>query len=188
MAGTGRGILARMGTVISLMGMAAGPCAGPAEPIGGRPEEAYVTFVVRDETFALPVGVVREVVRVGRWTAVPGAPSDVVGILTVRNRLVPLLDLGERWGLGRTPIDRRTRALLCGRAHPRAAAVALLAASVEGVVSVPAAAIEPKGSNGCEPGIVPVAAFARLGERTARILDADAVLDSLSDRADGGRP
>ncbi len=56
-------------------------------------EMQLVTFLVADEEYGFPIESVREVLRVGRITEVPQAPSYVLGIFTVRDTLLPIVDI-----------------------------------------------------------------------------------------------
>jgi chemotaxis signal transduction protein len=58
-------------------------------------------FSVADETFALPLGSVREVVRAAWPRPSPRAPFGCLGLLDLHGQLVPLLDLGPLLGLRR---------------------------------------------------------------------------------------
>jgi len=61
--------------------------------------ETWVTFQVAGETFAFPVAFVQEILRVGTITRVPDAPYPVRGIVNVRGRVIPVVDLRLRLGL-----------------------------------------------------------------------------------------
>ncbi|KQT86110.1 chemotaxis protein CheW [Aurantimonas sp. Leaf443] len=58
----------------------------------------YLTVALNDDLFALPVGVVREVLDPPAMTAVPNAPYYAPGLLNVRGNVVPLVDLRLRLG------------------------------------------------------------------------------------------
>lgn len=62
--------------------------------------ETWVMFRLQGGAYALPVTEVTEVVRVGEVTRVPNAPFPVIGVFNLRGRVLPLLDLGLRFGLG----------------------------------------------------------------------------------------
>jgi purine-binding chemotaxis protein CheW len=59
----------------------------------------YLTMTVCGERYALPIGDVREVVEYGRVTALPRAAAYLRGIVGLRGRSVPVLDLRRRFGL-----------------------------------------------------------------------------------------
>jgi purine-binding chemotaxis protein CheW len=54
---------------------------------------------VAEREYALPLGCVVEVVRMAALTAAPGAPGHVLGLLDLRGRVVPVMDLRVRLGL-----------------------------------------------------------------------------------------
>ena len=58
-----------------------------------------LTVRLGGEVFAIPAGIVREIVDVGRVTRVPTAPAFVRNLINVRGRVVPLADLRLRFGM-----------------------------------------------------------------------------------------
>lgn len=71
----------------------------------------WVGFRIGTQSFALPIGCVREVVPSARYEAVPGAPRFVLGVAALRGRIVPVIDLH-----GRLQIER-CAARLADRLH-----------------------------------------------------------------------
>jgi purine-binding chemotaxis protein CheW len=61
-------------------------------------EIQIVGFRVGRESFGLPIGVVHEIVRPPQITAVPQAPEYVEGVINLRGRIVPVIDLRRRFG------------------------------------------------------------------------------------------
>lgn len=76
----------------------------------GFEEIQLVTFLVEDEEYAFPIETVREVLRVGNITEVPNAISYVVGILTVRNSILPVIDIRKLFGM-KLLVDELTKDL-----------------------------------------------------------------------------
>jgi purine-binding chemotaxis protein CheW len=60
--------------------------------------EQLVTFNVADEEFALGIMQVKEIIRVTEVTPVPKAPDYIVGVLSLRNQLLPIMDLRILFG------------------------------------------------------------------------------------------
>ena len=58
-----------------------------------------LTVRLGGEVFAIPAGMVREILDVGRATPVPTAPAFVCNLINVRGRVVPLADLRLRFGM-----------------------------------------------------------------------------------------
>jgi purine-binding chemotaxis protein CheW len=55
------------------------------------------------QPYALPVSQVREVLPRAALTTLPGSPTGVIGVLSLRGTLLPVLDLRQRLGLLPTP-------------------------------------------------------------------------------------
>jgi len=62
-------------------------------------EVQMVTYLIASEEYAFPINIVSEVLRVGNITKVPNAPDFVVGILNVRNSVLPVIDNRKLFGL-----------------------------------------------------------------------------------------
>src|SRR5215472_832587 len=77
----------------------------------GRRTE-YLAFVLAGETYAVQIAHVAEILRPPPITEVPRSPRTVLGVISVRGRLVTVLDLRRRFALPEAPVDRKTRVLL----------------------------------------------------------------------------
>ena len=62
-------------------------------------EELLVTFRLGDEEFAIDIMHVQEIIRVSEITSVPRAPGFVKGVISLRNRLLPIIDLRTKFGM-----------------------------------------------------------------------------------------
>lgn len=72
----------------------------------------YLSFVLAGETYAVQIAHVAEILRLQPITEVPRAPSTVLGVISVRGKLVTVLDLRRRFRLPEGPLDRKARILL----------------------------------------------------------------------------
>src|SRR5581483_9264211 len=61
----------------------------------------YITFKLGEELFAINVNQVREVLETSRFTRVPTAPDYMRGLVNVRGKAIPVVDLRLRFGLER---------------------------------------------------------------------------------------
>lgn len=93
--------------------------------------ETWVSFRLSSETFAFPVDTIQEILRVGTITRVPDAPHPVRGIINLRGRVVPVVDLRVRLGLKAEAPGPRSRILV---ASVRGRVIGLLVDAVEQVV------------------------------------------------------
>lgn len=72
----------------------------------------YLSFGLADEIYAVPISALREIVRPLPITVVPRTPSYVLGVVTLRGTVLPVLDLRIRLGLPVTPPARSNRILV----------------------------------------------------------------------------
>jgi purine-binding chemotaxis protein CheW len=60
-------------------------------------ELQVVGFRIGRETFGVPISLVREIVRVPEITSVPNAPDYIEGVINLRGRIIPVVDLRKRF-------------------------------------------------------------------------------------------
>ena len=65
-----------------------------------RKQTEYVTAMIGGQLFGLPIVRVQDVFIPERLTRVPLAPPEIAGVLNLRGRIVTLIDLRRRFGLG----------------------------------------------------------------------------------------
>ena len=68
----------------------------------------YLTFLLKTESYAVDVRKVREIVRMPGITWVPQMPEFVRGVINLRGKIVPVLDLRLRFGLPDPGLDEHT--------------------------------------------------------------------------------
>src|SRR5271154_2040739 len=68
----------------------------------------YLTFQLGKEEFAIPVLYVREIMGVQEITAVPQTPSYVKGVINLRGKVIPVVDLRLKFGLPEVDYTQRT--------------------------------------------------------------------------------
>ena len=73
---------------------------------------AYLTFGLGEEKFAIPVDHVQEVVEFGQVTKVPNAPLYMLGIINLRGRVLPLLDTKLKLGLPASSLTKKSRIMV----------------------------------------------------------------------------
>src|SRR3569832_2386558 len=57
-----------------------------------------VGFRVGKEHFGVPIELVHEIVRIMEITAVPDAPDFIEGVINLRGKIIPVIDLRKRFG------------------------------------------------------------------------------------------
>jgi len=72
----------------------------------------YLAFRLEDEIYAVQIERIGEILRIPPVTMVPRAPDHIMGVVSVRGRVLTVLDLRRRLGLGRPEPSRQARILV----------------------------------------------------------------------------
>lgn len=68
----------------------------------------YLTFALSDEEYGLPVLKVREIIKVMDITQVPQVPPHVRGVINLRGKVIPVIDLRLKFGFAPQEYNERT--------------------------------------------------------------------------------
>lgn len=127
-------------------------------------QDKHLTFRLGDEEYAIPVAQVREIVSAMTVTTVPGTSSHVVGVVNLRGKVIPIINLRARLGLPVIANGPRTCVVVC---HDDAGTVGVIVDSVVEVLQVRPADIEPSPTIASTE----VTALAKVKDRVVILLD-----------------
>jgi purine-binding chemotaxis protein CheW len=68
----------------------------------------YLTFVLDGRRYGVPIATVREINRVSEITPVPRTPEFVVGVMNLRGKAIPVVDLRMKLGVKSSKFTRET--------------------------------------------------------------------------------
>src|SRR5436190_11175329 len=68
-------------------------------PIAAAKPGRYLTFKLSHESYGLPVLGVREIIRICPITPVPRMPAYIKGVINLRGKVIPILDLRAKFQL-----------------------------------------------------------------------------------------
>lgn len=111
--------------------------------------ELNVVFCVAGGEYALPADVVLHMESFEGATPVPGAPSYVLGIVQVRGRVIPVIDLRRRFGLGERQRELSDRVIVVEHEGRH---VGLLADKAREVIRLAPTAFQPPPNVGSDDG------------------------------------
>jgi purine-binding chemotaxis protein CheW len=136
-------------------------------------DELHVVFRVADAEYALPARDVLQMESFQGATVVPGTAAWVAGLVQVRGRVVPVIDLRARFGL--PPIERTldTRIIVVQR---RGRTVGLLVDLSRHVLRLAAASVQPRPDPLADASGGFVRAVARADHGLLMLIDLDTVL------------
>ncbi len=133
---------------------AAAPAAGGADSPEPSSSEGFaettaqemelLSFRMGVEEYAVMVDDVKEVLKIRDLTMVPNAPNYVLGVMSLRGNMLPVMDLCKRLGIRRPPSNEKSRILVVS---PDEEDAGLLVDRVSGVLRVLPDAIKPVPEN-----------------------------------------
>jgi purine-binding chemotaxis protein CheW len=137
-------------------------------------ENEFITATIGGQLFGLPILRVQDVFAPERITRVPLAAAEIAGVLNLRGRIVTLIDLRRRLGLGAR--DDEGQAMAIG-VESQGESYGLLIDSVGEVLKLPKSGREPNPLN-LDPKLAAVSAgIYRLEAHLLVVVDVDRVLD-----------
>jgi purine-binding chemotaxis protein CheW len=99
-----------------------------------------VTFSIGEVEFGVEILKVQEIIRMLEITRVPKAPDFVEGVINLRGKVIPVIDLRLRFGLKAKEHDKKTRIIVI---EINQMIVGFVVDSVSEVLRIPAGTIEP---------------------------------------------
>ena len=99
-----------------------------------------VGFRVGSETFGVPIQSVHEIVRMMDITSVPDAPVYIEGVINLRGKIIPVIDLRKRFGEKEIKSSKKNRILV---AEVGTKMVGLVVDSASEVLKMPPSDIDP---------------------------------------------
>ncbi|HSM93899.1 MAG TPA: chemotaxis protein CheW [Anaeromyxobacteraceae bacterium] len=140
----------------------------------------HLSFTVAGSTFGVPVLRVKEILQYEAETRVPGTPASVRGVINVRGAVVPVVDLGVKFGRPEVVPTPRTCVLVVEAATAEGALVfGVIADRVNEVVDLAAAEIEPSPTFGTGVNVEYLHGMGKVGKELVLLLDLDAALSRL---------
>lgn len=139
----------------------------------------FLKFRSGPSVYGLPVTSVVEIIRVVAFAPVPDPAPDLLGMINLRGRVIPVFDLARSLQLGERPLSLRMYVVV---ADVEGEAVGVVVDDVLDVVSVPEDGFHV--SRALAGGTTFTAGVARLGTEMLTILN----LSPLLDRAPTGAP
>jgi purine-binding chemotaxis protein CheW len=133
-----------------------------------------VGFQVGRETFGVPISQVHEIVRVPEITSVPDAPEAVVGVMNLRGKIVPVVDLRRRFAARTDAFTRRNRVIV---AEVDSKLVGLVVDSASEVLKLAPADVQPTSSMFQDQDLNYITAVGKLRDRLIILIDLARVLE-----------
>lgn len=138
-----------------------------------KTERQVVVFNLASEIYGVDVGAVREIIRVPDITRVPNAPDFVRGVMNVRGKLIPVVDLRPRFGMETVEQSGESRIVVVDIGGE---SIGVMVDAVTEVLKIADDSIESASSVVSTAESSYIQGIANLGERLIILLALDKVL------------
>jgi purine-binding chemotaxis protein CheW len=99
----------------------------------------FVTFTLNDEEYAVDILSVQEINRITEITKVPNSPDYVEGVINLRGKVIPVINLRSKFGFEEKATDDNSRIIIM---EIQGIINGVIVDSVSEVLRIPASAIE----------------------------------------------
>ena len=139
----------------------------------------YLTFQLANEEFGIKVLKVREIMGLQEITAVPQTPGHVKGVINLRGKVVPVVDLRLKFALPAADYTQRTCIIVTQvQGESSAVLMGIVVDGVSEVLNLTSQEIEDTPDFGDEAGVRYLLGMAKVKGKVKILLDIDQVLST----------
>ena len=137
----------------------------------------YILFLLGDESYGINIAYVTDIIELQRITEVPDMPDYVKGVINLRGKVIPVLDLRLRFGMGEREYDDRTCVIIV---RLKEISVGFIVDIVSEVHVIPEKSIDPPpafkaGSGGKKENYIK--GLGKVGEEVKILIDVEKLVD-----------
>jgi purine-binding chemotaxis protein CheW len=138
-----------------------------------------VTFEVANEEFAVDILAVQEINRMMELTRVPQSPPEVEGVINLRGKIIPVIDLRRKFGMAMSEKSEASRIIVV-EVHKRV--IGFIVDRVHEVLRINSDIVEPAPAMVCSIDSEFIAGVGKLEDRLIILLD---IVKLFADQASG---
>ena len=153
-----------------------GDVGGPADDAVNR-EGKYLTFSLDEEEYGIGILKIKEIIGMMPITSVPQTPGFVKGVVNLRGKVIPVIDLRLRFGMSSIDYDDRTCIIVVEiGAHGVEMVIGIVVDSVSEVLNIKGDDIEDTPTFGTTLNTDYILGMAKMDGKVKILLDIDEVL------------
>lgn len=139
----------------------------------------YITFTLANEDYGLYILSVKEIIGMMKVTKVPKTPDFVRGVINLRGKIHPVIDLRKRFNLEMKDDDERTPIIIVEvRQGSSVQFIGIVVDSVSEVINVEKGDIEKSPAFGQSMDTSFILGLAKINNRVVTLLDIDQILSN----------
>jgi purine-binding chemotaxis protein CheW len=136
-------------------------------------EKQMVLFELGSEIYGLDIATVHEIIRMQPITKVPKAPFYVEGVINLRGKVIPVIDMGKRFGLEKVENNKNNRIVVV---NIQDTILGIIVDAVTEVIRIPMDSIEPVSDIITAANSDYLLGIAKLADKMVILLELDKLL------------
>lgn len=136
-------------------------------------EDKYLTFVLNHEEYGIEIKHVIEIIGIQNITSVPDMPVYIKGVINLRGKVIPVMDVRMRFNINEQAYNERTCIIVI---TVNEQLVGLIVDEVSEVLDIPKTAVEPPPKVNRGAGSKFVQGMGKVGDAVKILLNADKLL------------
>ncbi|MGM0454366.1 MAG: chemotaxis protein CheW [Thermodesulfobacteriota bacterium] len=139
----------------------------------------YLTFNLGDEGYGLEILKVQEIIGMQEITKIPRTPAYVKGVINLRGKVIPVIDLRSKFDMAEQELTRKTCIIVVQvQRHDNALIMGIIVDEVSEVLNISADQIESAPSLGSRVDTHFILGMAKTESAVKILLDIDKVLSA----------
>lgn len=136
-------------------------------------ENKYLTFSIGSEEYGIEIRYVTEIIGIQSITELPDMPGYVKGVINLRGKVIPVIDVRIRFGLKEREYDERTSIIVVNLSEM---SVGLIVDTVSEVMDIAASNVEPPPRVSKGAGSRYIQGMGKVGEEVKILLNIQKLL------------
>lgn len=139
----------------------------------------YLTFVLAKEEYGIPILKVREIIKLLEITSIPKTPGYIKGVINLRGKIIPIMDLRLKFGLEEMEYNERTCIIVVEiTLRETRRLMGLIVDTVSEVANLTTDQIEPAPEYGNQSNQGYLTGVGKVKERVILLLDIEQILSN----------
>ncbi|HPE67749.1 MAG TPA: chemotaxis protein CheW [Thermotogota bacterium] len=139
----------------------------------------YLTFTLGKEFYGIPVLKIKDIIGMIEITEVPRTPEFIKGVINLRGKIIPIMDLRLKFGLEEKEYNERTVIIVLEiQVNEEKRLMAVVVDTVAEVVNIQEGSIEPPPQYGTSVDTDFIMGMAKVKEKVVMLLNIEKVLNA----------
>ena len=136
-------------------------------------QDKFLTFILSPESYGIEITHVTEIIGLQKITRIPEMPDYVKGVINLRGKVIPVMDVRLRFRMKPRDYDERTCIVVI---MVKKITVGLIVDTVEEVIEIPESSIDPQSRFSDGYGNQFMKGVARVGDTVKLLIEAESLI------------